>query len=147
MLKQTSLAVAIFAFLAGCQTTTTGPSGNSINAPRPQAQEIPEDFYQLAFNAGVASTLGQRCRSVFYSKTTADRAERDAVQDLMSRGYIANDIKAWTRNLPKARMQADLINYLETNNVVIGDRDSVCAAARREIAAGSAVGRFLRERG
>ncbi|MEM8579955.1 MAG: DUF5333 family protein [Pseudomonadota bacterium] len=163
MIARWFTAATIIGALAGCQTTTNGvqPAAAPIVNELPQTSndatrvtraeresgQIPDEMYDVLIASAFARQIAQRCSDLRYNRGTEKLAYEELERSLVRQGYTAANVRNIARNLPTAQIQGDFIDYIEANDIVIAERDSTCAAGKREVSNRSEIGRYLLVRG
>lgn len=127
--------------LAGC----TEPVSTSLKAREGQtAQQAVDTVLQVR---AISLVVGVACRGQGITLRDADyraAVARD-VRNLAAQGYALADLeRASKRANLNDRLTKNAIRYLEARGVRKDDPETLCAYGRREMAAGTAVGRLLK---
>ena len=142
-LKSGVIGCALLMLLASCETTTSSDAGTSVS--RAEFRDaLPEEVYDFAFTASVAELLADECPSTRFDRPAATKQMKSISDGLKAKGYNQSDFRHLSKNLPRKRVQDDLIQYIQKNGLVIGEPSTFCTVARREIASGTAVGALLK---
>lgn len=119
--------------LAGCETTSTAPSGLPVR--------ISEPIYQAIYNLGVARIFGEECSNIRFSRIASDRYIEDVVEGVIRRGNNPLEVRRALREVSESRLNADFDKFLADNNA--SDRASFCAVGSAEIANRTIIGEMM----
>ncbi|MEM1373827.1 MAG: DUF5333 domain-containing protein [Pseudomonadota bacterium] len=130
--------------LALALVLVTAPLGATLSARSPgDISEIRNGLLAVA----VGNEIQEKCASISPRLIRVYSLRNQLLAVARSEGFSDDEIDAYVDDeTARARLEADADAYLRQNGVVEGNVDTYCALGRTEIAAGSAVGRLLRER-
>lgn len=117
--------------LAACASPGPGP--------------YPETLYQAGFDAAIAEAVAARCPAYALNTAARDAYIAQTQQALREDGVSEAQLEAWAQLLPTLRLELDLADYLDARGIVVDEPRTFCAAGAAEIAAGTNVGRLLRQ--
>ncbi|MGR3467439.1 MAG: DUF5333 domain-containing protein [Shimia sp.] len=107
--------------------------------------DIPE-VRQGLFDAGMAYELAENCDAVKERGLRGQTFVLRLANRAMNAGFSRKEIEAWWDSPARKALEAEARGALRAKGAVPGDAASYCTVARAEIAAGSQIGRLLRER-
>jgi len=134
--------------LAACASPApvAAPATEATETPNRAAlpATLPPELYALAFDLTMARNLARGCGAgATVNEGLTDTILQEAARDLSVQGYTAADMQRVRATLPEAQVAADREAYYRTNAITETNPDSFCAAAQREVARRSGIGRFL----
>lgn len=128
--------------LAGCAE----PGATSLKAR--EGQKVQEAVDTVLQVRALSLVVSAACRSEGISLRDANYAasvKRD-VRNLTKQGYTIEELDRAAKTANRdGRLTKNAVAYLQARGVKYGDRASICAYGRKEMAAGSAVGRLLKQ--
>ena len=139
--KLTTAAVLSLGLMA-CEDT----ANTSLKAA--PGQSVDEVARSLTQTRAIAAFLGTACRSegIALREPSIPRALTQDIKNLKAQGYSEPALKAAFRRAGRDKsLTASAIRYLESRGARKGDRASVCAVGKREIADKTAIGRLLKK--
>lgn len=147
----------IAGLLAACtvETAETGVA-TSANAAAPAPApaetwrgdlraEFQQEFFDYYLDIKIARTLAAYCRPVIFRERTYERDVRDFAIGLRDRGLGWADLRWLEDNLSTEDHDRAAYQWLASNGLGARDEpeEKFCAVAEQEIAANSAVGKWL----
>jgi hypothetical protein len=126
--------------LGACVAET--PSVTLAPPPGASAERALEEFIITVVTVDL---IDERCRSTGLKKTygNTDRLIESYVLGLQKQGYSLPEIERAVDRLSVDRTAITALKRVEARGVEIGDDASLCRYGRKEIAAGSAIGKLL----
>lgn len=102
---------------------------------------IPQAIYDHTLDRFLAEQIGTGCSDLEFDRA---RADIDSKLVEASSGLSATELTALAGQMPMDRLAADLATLYATKKIVPTDPKTLCAAGRAEMAAGSAIGSYLK---
>lgn len=102
---------------------------------------IPQAIYDHTLDRFLAEQIGTGCADFSF-----DRDRADAASQLVeaSSGLDAQTLAGLAGLMPMDRLAADLFRLYGAKKIDLTDPKTLCAAGRAEVAAGSAIGSYLK---
>ncbi|MBF9036722.1 hypothetical protein HKCCE2091_21005 [Rhodobacterales bacterium HKCCE2091] len=133
-----ALAATAFAFW-----TTIGAAQNDRFAPLRTDPEIENGVLIVA----IGDIIRDHCPNIEDRRGRSILFLQGLVHQAQSLGFSMSEIQEYVDNpTEKARVEARAAQWFGQQGASLADSDSVCAVARDEIAADTAIGRLIRER-
>lgn len=128
--------------LALCLCLSLGLAGAALaKPPLREVAKIDDGLMAIA----IADEIRKTCQGIDARMLRALSTINDLRSDAKAMGYTRDEIDDYvTSKAEKKRMRAKASRFLASKGVEEGDRSALCAFAKREIKAGSAIGRLLR---
>lgn len=143
MLTHTMSFVAAFVLVA-CEPVSEPPSPP---VPASSFVEIPKYVWDTRFNQALAIHIANECRAFVFNSRQASAEMSAGISRAKEDGVSETQLGEFANNLQDRRIQDDAIAYISKRQIVIVQKETWCSAGRAEIAEGTQIGRFLRERG
>ena len=126
--------------LGACVAET--PSVTLAPPPGASAERALEEFIITVVTVDL---IDERCRSTGLKKTygNTDRLIESYVLGLQKQGYSLPEIERAVDGLQVERTAVTALKRVEARGVEVGNDASLCRYGRKEIAAGSAIGKLL----
>lgn len=107
-----------------------------------------EKIYIVALDYNKAEMLSKNCSSQFRMKRGAKRQTGVYLQNLAQKEGVppALVMYQFKRNVSPARVQKDMISYIQKRGIVLSERSTWCAAGSKEFRAGSRISRFMKRK-
>lgn len=102
---------------------------------------IPQAIYDHTLDRFLAEQIGTVCPQFSFDR---DRADMDSKLVEASSGLDTATLEGLASQLPMDRLASDLAALYAAKNIVQTDPATFCAAGRAEVAAGSAIGSYLK---
>jgi Family of unknown function (DUF5333) len=132
--------VAMALTLGACVAETP-----SVTLAPPAGASAERALDEFIITVVTVDLIDERCRSTGLRKTygNTDRLIESYVLGLQKQGYSLPEIERAVDGLQVERMAVTALKRVEARGVEIGDDASLCRYGRKEIAAGSAIGKLL----
>lgn len=137
-----SLSVAaVFALLAGCQTTTSPEEAAQLAAAK---QEIFSLYYVEMLDLATAKQIIKRCPWLALDQREEGNFNAKVTADMERLGLKKTNLVAlFGQTDVQRKIQNDSLAWIQRRNVLVVDQDSICKAGRTEIAEKTGIGRFI----
>ncbi len=107
-----------------------------------------EKIYIVARDYIVAEQIVRQCGSQFRMKRGAKRQTSAYLQNLARKEGVPDALVMYQfrQRISPARVQTDMINYVQKSGIILSDRRTWCAAGQKEVRTGSRIGNFMKRR-